>query len=1152
MDMLEENLSQFSLLAAEALDELWGSLASPAESIDISDTQALAHHIALIQKIQEAASASGMSGLQSVCALVEANLSVIQSEGRGLNAAEQRLFEEWPELLMGFMIGKGDANAIDGMILNLESPTWSLPLTAADGLEIRELLVRPQEAEILEIQVPESLQHTETLLQPDIRHQHDITDVFAEVEITPIRQEPIDISPVTSASITALDMPHVELQVVGSDMLAMLNKEFALMDQQMNEDLATTVSAHYTSQQRRVALGNYIELIDRLGLASESVGLLALGKVFASIKQQLSDNSTDVTTDQQALLEQLPGRVSSYLTWPNDISSCAALVDLLTDTVWKTPVSATEATVWIDALATVEVHEGSDQQVERQSEAIAEDVSLTIPEDINAELLDGLLQELPLQTSAFTTAIERISTGQGSASDINRAMRAAHTLKGAANTVGVKGIANLTHHLEDILVALSEEGVMPNHELSAMLVNAGDCLEAMSEKLMGVGPEPDQAREVLQEILDYANRIDREGVAIFASNEILQIQHDADQVGNGKKISTQDSGAAEHAQGLRVSAPVVDELLRLAGETLISNSQIQDRLRQTVKQGEAMQHQQQLVSQLVAELESLVDIRGVAAPQEKARNKDDFDPLEFDNFSELHTVTRRLIEASADSQQILTLVNEQFDTLSDLLEVQQRLQMENQHAVIRTRLVPVNSIVSRLQRSVRQTCRLLDKQVELVVTGETTNIDSNVLTDLMDPLMHILRNSVDHGIEDPTTREAIGKSATGRIELSFAREGNSIVVRCKDDGVGLDYAAIRRIAENKGMIAPERNPTPEELARLILVNGFSTRNEATQVSGRGVGMDVVYNRVLQMKGTLALNSTSGLGLSVELRLPATLLSAHSLIVRHSEKLIALSSRGVEDIHYVTIEQIEYIGDQPVYRVGNSVHNLIKLEDLLALPGDRRESNRLGFPVLLTRMETGALNAILVQEVLDGRDVVLKNFGRYVPKIHGTIGAVILGDGSVAPVIDLVELLRIPVQHTLSDQASTQTGGEDQRHDLPDARTALVVDDSLTARRAAAKVMKDAGYTVRTAIDGLEAVAILQNYVPDVMLVDMEMPRMNGLELTSHVRNAARTRETPVIMITSRSTEKHRQQAKSAGVDVYLTKPFSEEILLSHVARLARK
>jgi chemosensory pili system protein ChpA (sensor histidine kinase/response regulator) len=1135
--MLEENLSHFSQLAATALDEFWITMASSSSSETNPDeaVQALHSYIELIQRLEEAATTSALAGLQSVCAMVETNLQTILTEGRGLDSAQLGLLGEWPELLMGYLIGAGDGNAIDGMLKNLADTAWPLPLSTEDVGVLRDMFEMSQ---LTDIQTSQTTQAHEVFLHETMAEPSSATNTD---------EPPLNFA---ASSTSSMALPPTELQHVDSEMIAMLNKEFVLMDTQMNEDLAAAASKQFSAQERHVALENYIELVERLAMAAESVGLLALGRVFARITQLLAALGADLSFAQQALLEQLPGRISAYLTWPTDSSSCAALIDLLRDDAWMIPLSAEDAPIWIGALTNVELHEGEGAKTARQSEATAEDVSLALPDDINAELLDGLLQELPLQTAAFTAAIARISAGKGLPNDLNRAMRAAHTLKGAANTVGVRGIANLTHHVEDILVALSDEDVMPNRELAAALVNAGDCLEAMSETLMGVGPAPEQARDVLQEILDYANRIDREGVSIFASSEILTVQHDVEQQEDDKKVSGQDSGGSESAQGLRVSAPVVEELLRLAGETLISNSQIQDRLRQTVKQAEAMQHQQQLVGQLVAELESLVDTRGIAAPREQARSRDDFDPLEFDNFSELHTVTRRLIEASADSQQIMSQVNEQFDTLSDLLEVQQRLQMANQHAVISTRLVPVSSVVSRLQRSVRQTCRLLDKQVELLITGETTNIDSNVLGDLMDPLMHILRNSVDHGIDGPEARAAAGKSATGRIDLSFAREGNSIVVRCKDDGVGLDYDAIRRIAESKGMIAPERNPTPEELARLILVNGFSTRDEATQISGRGIGMDVVYNRVLQMKGTLALNSESGLGLTVELRLPATLLSAHSLIVRHSEKLIALSSRGVEDIHYVTLEQIEYIGKQPVYRVGNSVHNLIKLENLLALPGDRREVDRLGFPVLLTRMENGVINAILVQEVLDGRDVVLKNFGRYVPKIIGTIGAVILGDGSVAPVIDLVELLRIPVQHTLSDQATNQSGGTDQRNESPEALAALVVDDSLTARRAAAKVMKDAGYSVRTAIDGLEAVAILQNYVPDVMLVDMEMPRMNGLELTAHVRNAERTKHVPVIMITSRSTEKHRQLAKSAGIDVYLTKPFNDEVLLNHVVRLA--
>lgn len=1136
--MHEENLLQFSLLSAEAVDELWGILASIASDAKESEAadQLLPPLIEIIRRLEEAAASSGVDGLQSVCALVGANLQTILAEGRELNSSERPLLEEWPELLMGYVISQGGNNSIDALLNNMQSAAWPLPLTVDDVEVLKQMLtITPASDSPL----PE---------QSLFSQENTLSDEPAESGAAMPAEEPPLIH--ENELPAGPDLPSTEVQVVDSEMIEMLNKEFGLMTEQMTEDLSAAVSQHFSATERREALANYNELLKRLGMAAESVGLLGLATVFTRCRNLLSGLDTDLSPEQHSILQQLPGRVSAYLSWPTDPSSCAALIDLLADAAWATPVASDDIAFWISALSNVELQESSEHKLERQSEATAEDVSLTLPEDINAELLDGLLQELPLQTSAFTAAIERIVAGQGTSSDINRAMRSAHTLKGAANTVGVRGIANLTHHLEDILVALSEEDVMPDRELAAMLVNAGDCLEAMSEALMGVGPAPEQAQDVFQSVLDYANRIDREGIAGLASNGAsINRQEVAQSEGAGRKMAHPEPAVTEQAHGLRVSAPVVDELLRLAGETLISNSQIQDRLRQTVKQAEAMQHQQQLVGQLVAELENLVDIRGIAEPQKNERDKDDFDPLEFDNFSELHTVTRRLIEASADSQQIMSQVNEQFTTLSDLLEVQHRLQMANQHAVIRTRLVPVSSVVSRLQRSVRQTCRLLDKQVELVITGDTTNIDSNVLTDLMDPLMHILRNAVDHGIDDPETRVAAGKSPTGRIELGFAREGNSIVVRCKDDGVGLDYESIRRIAEGKGMITPERNPTPEELARLILVNGFSTRDEATQVSGRGVGMDIVYNRVLQMKGTLALNSQSGLGLQVELRLPATLLSAHTLIVRHGEKLIAVSSRGVEDIHYITLDQIEEIGSQPVYRTGNTVHNLVKLETLLALPGDRREMDRLGFPVLLTRMDSGVINAILVQEVIDGREVVLKNFGRYVPKIQGAIGAVILGDGSVAPVIDLVELLRVPVQHNLSEQALNVMGSSEPHNESQGLRTALVVDDSLTARRAAAKVVKDAGYTVRTAIDGLEAVSILQNFVPDVMLVDMEMPRMNGLELTAHVRNSENTKHIPVIMITSRSTEKHRQQAKAAGVDVYITKPFSDEVLLDHVVHL---
>jgi len=1129
-----ESVSKFNLLIADVLDELWNLFERDAPDADAAqgvdepqaNLQRLPRYLELIKQIEGAAMQSGLAGLQAVCAMYAVNLQALYEAGSAPSSEQQQLLQAWPALLMAYVISQGDTQSIDALLKSLGEAAWPLAMSDDDQCVLKEMFVSA---------AGESSQvnSTRASLTHDASFTLDVTDLVVDG---------------VSADLPAT--PNNEQQKIAIDMLEMLSTEFAQMIPQMEEDLATVVSKHLSDEEKKSAFENYDELIERLSKASESVGLMALSQLFIRLRKMLSASTIAVSSSQQSLLEKIPGLIAEYFICPGDDKNCAAMINLLSDDAWLTPISANETPQWVNALGNVVLHEGSENVQTRQSQATVGDVTLALPDDINDELLDGLLQELPIQTSAFTSAIERIVAGIGNLSDINRAMRAAHTLKGAANTVGIRGIANLTHHLEDILEALTDENRLPGPDLAAMLVDAGDCLEAMSESLLGVGPAPDQALEVMQAVLDYANLIDRDGVTQIGQISVPTLAKDLSPNNAIQNKEPIHESLSLPGQGTRITVPVVDELLRLAGETLIFNSQIQDGLRRTVSHAEAIKRQQQLVTQLVAELENLVDIRGIAAPSHQGANTDQFDALEFENFSELHTVTKRLIEATSDSQQLLNQVSEQYTTLGDLLDVQQRLQMENQHAVISTRLVPVSSIASRLHRSVRQTCRLLDKKVELVISGETTHIDSTVLSDLMDPLMHILRNAVDHGIDEPAARVASGKPSTGRIELSFSREGNTIVVRCKDDGVGLDYAAIHRIAERKGMLPAEHNPSQEELARMILVNGFSTREETTQVSGRGVGMDVVYSNVLQMKGTLALNSESGQGLLVELRLPATLLSTHSLIVRQGEKLLAISSRGVEDIHYVTQEEIVRIELQPFYRVGDEVHNIVKLETLLGLPGDKRETGRLGFPVLLTRMENGTLSALLVQEVIDGREVVVKDFGRYVPKIHGSIGATILGDGSVAPVIDLVELLRMPVLNRVSSQSGSVLRMSEPENKSSDLPIALVVDDSLTARRTAATIMKDAGYAVRTAIDGLEAVTMLKHFIPDIMLVDMEMPRMNGLELTSHLRNEERTKHIPIIMITSRSTEKHRRQGKAAGADVYLIKPFSEEELLDQVLVLA--
>ncbi|BBB69616.1 hypothetical protein UNDYM_5363 [Undibacterium sp. YM2] len=958
-------------------------------------------------------------------------------------------------------------------------------------------------------------------------------------------EDAVDAGDVPTTSATA--------QEVSSDMLALFAKEFGLMGNMLAEDLAAVVASG-DDEQRSLALQNYVEALLRIAATSESIGLTALHQFLSLLAGMVATQTQALDAQQVSLLGELPAKLNAYLLAPKEEIAALELLSLLMDSCWsQTAVMDGNESLFTEL---ININLIADHQDEAAAviAITAGDVSIQLPDDLNTELFDGLLQELPVQVGNFTSAIEKFSNGAGSMQDIEQAKRAAHTLKGAANTVGIAGIANLTHHLEDLLIALTDKQSLPDNALAELLTEAGDCLEAMGEAVVDGGTAPAQSQQLLQQICDYVSYM-RSGEFVVHSEAVAvaaPVANTPVPQSSGAVLDLVEPGSHAAEPMLRVPAKVVDELLRLAGENVISNAQIQEQLKQTQKQSKAIQKHDILFQKLIADLETLVDVRGMSSPQKKASistTDGDFDPLEFERYSELHTITAQLVEARTDAFEMSSHIDEQLHGLAELLEVQRRLQMENQHAVIRTRLVPVTTIVSRLQRSVRQTCRLLDKQVNLNILGANTNIDSNMLNDLTDPLMHILRNAVDHGIETLASRLAANKPADGLIELSFAREGNSIVVRCKDDGAGLDYAAIRRTALKRKMISAERILSEEELARLILVPGFSTRDSSTQTSGRGIGMDMVHARILEMKGSLNLRSVAGQGLVVELRLPASLLSEHTLMARVAGHMMAISSRRIIDIHYITDAQIDTLADQPVYRVGDAVHKLLKLDSLLGMQDHRKEARSYGYPVLLVSTDTGATCAIQVQELVDGREVVVKKFGRYVPRIQGTIGAVILGDGSVAPVIDLPELLRASTQQYVNvDNAHAglpAQAGSRAAH----VRTALVVDDSLSARRATAQIMRDAGYEVRTAIDGLDAVAILDEVLPDVILVDMEMPRMNGLELTSHVRARKLDKRIPIIMITSRSTQKHRQQGDAAGVDAYLVKPFSEDALLQHINRL---
>jgi chemosensory pili system protein ChpA (sensor histidine kinase/response regulator) len=639
--------------------------------------------------------------------------------------------------------------------------------------------------------------------------------------------------------------------------------------------------------------------------------------------------------------------------------------------------------------------------------------------------------------------------------------------------------------------------------------------------------------------LYWANKIDQEGVTQDAvdNNSDVDISTDQDSVAANNYTPRTDSAEAM----LRIPAALIDDMLRLVSESMIMTVQLQDRLQQAILQTRHVHEQNRAFQQLTYELEQLVDVRGINLAHSSVTANKSFDSLELDQYNELHTVTHRLVEAATDAREMTTGVEDHLTTLDNLLDDQERLHLESQDVVMRTRMVPVQNIIPRLQRCVRQTCRLTEKQVELQVQGAETLIDNDVLNELIDPIMHVIRNAIDHGIENAEQRNMSGKDAVGHILLSFAREGNQIVARCQDDGAGLDYASIRQTAVHKGLVDEDQELAEKELAHLILLPGFTTRNETTQTSGRGIGMDVVNNRVINMKGILLVDSRQGQGCIIELRIPLTMISVHGLIVRLHNNIIALSNRGVEQIVHAGDGHALKDGQSLSYHLDDTAYDAHSLDTLLNMSTDSHAelSER---PVLLVRDDTNAVHAIFVEQVLANQEMVVKQLGQYIPQIAGIEGTTILGDGSVVPVVDLPGLLRTASADLLAPYRQ-QLDATEITSSLP---CALVVDDSLSARRALAESVKDAGYEVLTAKDGLDAIEVMGEKRPDIMLVDLEMPRMNGLELASHVRASEVTRDIPIIMITSRSTEKHREQATMAGVDVYLTKPFDDGELHDHI------
>ena len=588
---------------------------------------------------------------------------------------------------------------------------------------------------------------------------------------------------------------------------------------------------------------------------------------------------------------------------------------------------------------------------------------------------------------------------------------------------------------------------------------------------------------------------------------------------------------------VRVRADLLDNLVNHAGEVAIYRSRLEQQLGAFRSALAELDRTNARLRDQLRRLDLETEAQIVARYQREQDSADPtFDPLELDRFSTLQQLSRALNESSADLtglQGVLDDLSRQYDVL---LQQQSRVSSDLQDGLMSARMVPFDSVVPRLRRVVRQAGHDTGKHVQLRLDGTHGELDRNVLDRMVAPIEHMLRNSVAHGLETPAERTAAGKAPEGGIIISLRHEGSEIVLQVADDGRGLDRAAIRRRAEQRGLLKPDAVLTDAELDSLIFEAGFSTSEQVSQLAGRGVGMDVVRNEVRQLGGTVEIDSAPGRGVVFTLRLPQTLAVTQAVFVQIGETTYAVPVASVSGIGRISRERFE--GGTGGYRYAGEDYVLHDL-GLLVGQGPAKAEGQAQVPLLLVR--AGDLRAaVAIDQVVGNREIVVKPVGLQIASVPGIYGATITGDGRVVVILDVAPLVRRHLAQP--ERPAAQAESQQQRH-VP---LVMVVDDSLTMRKVTGRVLERHNFEVATARDGVEALERLEERVPDLMLLDIEMPRMDGYELATAMRADPRFRGVPIVMITSRTGEKHRQRAFEIGVQRYLGKPYQELDLMRNV------
>jgi chemosensory pili system protein ChpA (sensor histidine kinase/response regulator) len=757
---------------------------------------------------------------------------------------------------------------------------------------------------------------------------------------------------------------------------------------------------------------------------------------------------------------------------------------------------------------------------------------------VDTELAQVFLEESVETLVGAESALQRWKDHPGDQGPVADLQRLLHTLKGGARMAGFVPIGNLAHQMESLVARVVQRGGEPEPTIFELFDLCYDRLLEMLERARSGKP--------VGSVADLVDQLESLRFDVAAKPKV-DVAEDATREGDVASATMADIERIKprlQNDMVRVSADLLDRLVGYAGEISIYRARLGQQVNaigfNVVELEQTVVRLREQLRRLEIEAEAQIIFRN---EDMYSASREGFDALEFDRFSQLQQLSRALAESVGDLVSIQSLLASLARESEVLLGQQARLNTELQEGLTHTRMVPFSSLMPRLRRIVRQTAHELGKRAELEIIGADGEMDRTVLERVTAPLEHMLRNALAHGIESPSERKRAGKSEVGRISVRLARESSEVLMVVGDDGAGMDIDAIRRKALQRGLIKDDSKLSDHEIMQFVLEAGFSTAQQVTQIAGRGVGMDVVHSEIKQMGGSLTINSARGKGTSFSARLPFTLAINQALLVYAGPEVYAIPLAAIEGVARVTQEELQRCEryEDGFYNYASQRYIILNLSYLLGLGEPDWSSPAKRVPLLLVQAGDQRM-ALQVDGLMGSREIVVKSVGPQLSSIAGLMGATILGDGRIVLILDIIALARIGI----ALKAEGPNANVPRRVDLGGKIRVMVVDDSITVRKVTARFLERNNMAVVTAKDGVDAIARLNEEIPDVMLLDIEMPRMDGFELATHVRNDPKLRQLPIIMITSRTGDKHRQRAMDIGVDRYLGKPYQESELLENI------